>query len=752
MRTISLIVLVGACRYAPPGDTPPGDTVPVNAPPGAPVVAIEAVPTGDGAEDLRCTVVTPGVDPDGDTVTTRLAWDHDGVAFTGSAPDIVAGEVVGADDTARGRVWTCSGYSSDGEVEGAVGAASVELTGPGPGQYAFEKVMDIPAPGDLAVLPDGSLLVATLLGNLHHVEPLGGDDLGSINLRAPDDLISIALDPRFGDGEHDFLYTWTNHTCLISRYVLSLDPLSVSDARDIVEIECPFTPGHAGGDLMFWAGETPEPVLYLAIGPTLQSDAQDPADPGQKILAYSVADDGTVSPGVLDSPFENPYVVALGLRNPWRLTDCGSVMCVPDPGSDYWEEIDLYRAAGMNFGFPALQGPGDGTYDEPVVSWTDDERTLLDADRDGQASAGFVNSPVTGVRASATGYAGRLDGVLLYGEIYDGWIRGLPIDAAGEPSGETIPIANLQYVLSMAETPDGTIYAAEMGGSLQRLIYRADRARLGATGQALSSTGYGSDTIAYAIRYPLWANGADTQRYLQVPAGAAIDTSDPDRWVFPDGTRIFKDSIVDGLKVETAVEEKRDGRWIGGTYVWEGDDAYLTDGRRVTLTLPSGERYPIAADAACAACHDAARGQEWPLGVEAFQLGDEGLQSIAAALDGPPAPAPTVEGSEEYAAVRGYLHGSCGYCHRPGAVVFSVSVNAFDLSYRAVDMRLEGVVAQYYQANPNLENGEPLIVPGEPEESAFIHLVERMKMPPLGVWEPDSARVELLEEWVRAME
>ena len=39
-------------------------------------------------------------------------------------------------------------------------------------------------------------------------------------------------------------------------------------------------------------------------------------------------------------------------------------------------------------------------------------------------------------------------------------------------------------------------------------------------------------------RYPLWSDGAEKQRYLSLPPGTQIDTSNMDDWKFPVGTRV----------------------------------------------------------------------------------------------------------------------------------------------------------------------------------------------------------------------
>jgi hypothetical protein len=97
-----------------------------NAPPGAPAIVIEPSPARSEF-DMRCRVVTPAVDPDGDTVTYRFSWTRDGVAWTGdTAQTVHPADTIRAAHSARGEVWRCSVSAFDGEDEGP--AASVAAT------------------------------------------------------------------------------------------------------------------------------------------------------------------------------------------------------------------------------------------------------------------------------------------------------------------------------------------------------------------------------------------------------------------------------------------------------------------------------------------------------------------------------------------------------------------------------------------------------------------------------------------------
>ena len=91
--------------------------------------------------------------------------------------------------------------------------------------------------------------------------------------------------------------------------------------------------------------------------------------------------------------------------------------------------------------------------------------------------------------------------------------------------------------------------------------------------------------LAFAPQYPLWTDGAAKRRWISLPPGTAIDASDPDAWVFPVGTRFWKEFSFGGRRVETRfIERLADGRWRYAAYEWSAD------GRDATLAPEQGRR------------------------------------------------------------------------------------------------------------------------------------------------------------------
>jgi hypothetical protein len=724
----------------------------VNTAPQPPEVGLSLVSEGDRRDGLRCELLGEASDADGDEVNVALSWTVDGAPYEGALDGALAGDTVSAEETARGRTWTCAVSASDGQ-EVATAEASLTLDGPVAWGYAWEVVARVTAAADVRALEDGTLLVATLLGELHRLDPETGEIAGTVQLMEPaQELISVVVDPDFGDGEHDWIYGYANGTCELVRYGLDLEAFEITEQHSLMDLNCPEGGGHAAGGLVFWDGLTDEPALYIGMGP---STGDNRIHDRQLLAVYIDRETGEMTP-TFDLGARSEYQAAAGLRNPWRITDCGAALCIADPGSDDYEEVNLFTAAGQDFGWPDVEGPGDGSFEEPVAAWAHDETWGVDDDRDGPGQLAFVKVPTVSPRLSGRGYGGRLEGWALYGDIYDGWLRAARIDDAGRPTGEDLPVANLQYALAMIEAPDGTLYAAEMGGTVRRLILRADRPTVAAPGSLLSESPWAGERVDYEVRFPLWSNGADKERSIALPDGTCIDTTDPDAWVFPVGTHTWKTfRFGDGQPVETRVMEKRAEGWVGGVYVWDGEDAALSEGFRMEVLSDEGT-YVVPSETACARCHDAGRGagRDWPIGLERWQLGEEGMAAMADLFcDDPPTNTEPERTSGVDDQARGWLHGNCAFCHNPDGVVPAVSYVDIDWSYEADSTGAVNQTIRYYNDVNPFDRDNPLVIdPGNPEESMLITLVEEKDMPPLSVWTHDAETVELLEEWIRQME
>ena len=263
--------------------------------------------------------------------------------------------------------------------------------------------------------------------------------------------------------------------------------------------------------------------------------------------------------------------------------------------------------------------------------------------------------------------------------------------------------------------------------------------------------------LGYTPSYPLYSNGSDKIRHLVVPDGARIDTSDPDAWVFPDGTLIFKTFAYDGVPVETRVLVKSpdDGQWGYAVYQWDdtGTDATLLSLEdRVAVPQDAGFSHTIPAELDCKLCHDTA---EHPvLGLTHAQLsgtdGGDTLDPIADALmDVPAVAAPIDTGDAASTELVRYFYGNCVHCHNGGR-----GDNAsFDLR---PDVALLNTIEQPTQSSASADGIR--IVPGDPSTSILYLALsgehddpDLEDMPPVGIDLRDATTITKLKTFIESL-
>jgi hypothetical protein len=189
-----------------------------------------------------------------------------------------------------------------------------------------------------------------------------------------------------------------------------------------------------------------------------------------------------------------------------------------------------------------------------------------------------------------------------------------------------------------------------------------------------------ADLTQYDPGLHLWSDGADKTRWISLPAGQKIDTSDMDEWTFPVGTKIFKEFSLPtqgdastGTRIETRLLWKQAPKtWYRTTYAWTADgvsDATeLTDGQLDA----GGTGYEIPNQEECDECHNGRK--DGVLGFEAVSLSTPGASGITmqtllsqGLLTAPPGAPITIPGDAVQSAALAYLHANCGTaCHNRG--------------------------------------------------------------------------------------
>jgi hypothetical protein len=275
----------------------------------------------------------------------------------------------------------------------------------------------------------------------------------------------------------------------------------------------------------------------------------------------------------------------------------------------------------------------------------------------------------------------------------------------------------------------------------------------------LSSGTLAEGVMPYRVRFELWSDGAEKQRWFWLPPGTRIDTSDPDRWQFPVGTRAWKEFRVGGVRVETRFLYKAaPDRWENVAYVWrpDGSDA---DARPEGVVDAFGTMHDVPDTRGCFDCH---RGADGLIGIGAIQLStgepDDLLARLIAAdlLTTPIDPAPSIPGSTLDQEALGYLHANCGHCHDDAHPLGAV---------RTLRMRLplglsDPLDAPAYTTAVGVEMQHTIhgttigIVAGDAAASQiYARMIDRdgFAMPPRGTELVDPNGSELIRAWIDSL-
>lgn len=297
--------------------------------------------------------------------------------------------------------------------------------------------------------------------------------------------------------------------------------------------------------------------------------------------------------------------------------------------------------------------------------------------------------------------------------------------------------------------------------------------------QLLSETGLYEDIASEALaegvmpfrpRFQLWSDGAAKRRFVYLPPGAQIDTTDMDYWEYPPGTKVWKEFTRDGVRVETRLLQKIDDRdWYMVAFRWNDD---LTDAEAV----PDGEmnargtQHDIPSQQDCAKCHD--NMEDVLLGFSAIQLSHdldpEGVNLARLIADdrltSPPAGPFELPGTETAQNVLGYLHANCGHCHNPESVVSITIDMQLWLSTEALDsVETTRTYLTTVGQNTTSSTSQPWdlrIVPGNLEESALYQRLifmpeagqQSLRMPPVATEIVDTTAVDQIADWIESLE
>lgn len=301
----------------------------------------------------------------------------------------------------------------------------------------------------------------------------------------------------------------------------------------------------------------------------------------------------------------------------------------------------------------------------------------------------------------------------------------------------------------------------------------------GAVPLTLSSTGLfssiddsgalvlGPGVLAYEPRYKLWSDSANKARWVCLPAGSKIDTSDPDHWSVPVGTKFWKEFAIGSQRVETRLIERTGpgaADFSYTTYHWEtAADAKLVPPDESVLDA-SGTSHDIPSQQQCKRCHAALA--EHILGFGALQLSHD-LPGVTAkslrdqALLTTPLPEGIAFPGDQVAQdALGYLHANCGGCHNdsPGIPLDGLPAPQMYLRVLVGDKTPEATGAYRTALNQKVTKTDIdlLRIQGGDPASSAIHYRMNVRgsedqMPPIATENVDMTGLTMVAAWIKKL-
>jgi len=284
-----------------------------------------------------------------------------------------------------------------------------------------------------------------------------------------------------------------------------------------------------------------------------------------------------------------------------------------------------------------------------------------------------------------------------------------------------------------------------------------------------------ANALAYTPGLVLWSDGATKLRWIYMPPTTQIDDTNMDEWVFPIGTKIWKEFSIDGTRIETRMFTKSaSGTWMWTTYQWTSDgttDAVRNDDGAQNVV----GTYEIPTHYDCEQCH--AGRNEMVMGFEAIALSLSAAQGTTLdwlAQNGKltAVPAHTTatlpeDATGKAATALGILHIDCGVsCHNenpsahasssgmwtrlPAADVLAGTAVVTSLDTWTTTANVTPTAAPY---SGYASQGYKRILPGSSSMSLIVTVANERgpdQMPPVGTHVVDTTSVAALEAWIDA--
>lgn len=339
--------------------------------------------------------------------------------------------------------------------------------------YTTETIVgDLNIPWGMVFLPDDSMLISELSGELIHFK----DGVKTTVQDTPDvynvgqgGLLDLELHPDYSENGWIYLSYASSegegpggHTAIM-RARLQEDPLALIDKEVLYKGSPNSTSGNHFGSRIDFDNQG---FLYFTIGDRgdYSNNPQDITRDGGKI--YRLNDDGTI-PG--DNPFvgvnnAKEAIYSYGHRNPQgmlRHPETGEIW-VNEHGPQGGDEINIIEN-GLNYGWPVI------SYG---INYNDSNITEITAMEGMEQPIHYwvpSIAPSGMTIVSSDNYPG-LNGSLLVGSLVMQYLERLVLDSSNNVISRENLLNNIGRVRNVAQGPDGYIYVAVEGTGILRLI------------------------------------------------------------------------------------------------------------------------------------------------------------------------------------------------------------------------------------------------------------------------------------------
>ncbi|HEY4175609.1 MAG TPA: hypothetical protein VGM90_02195 [Kofleriaceae bacterium] len=294
--------------------------------------------------------------------------------------------------------------------------------------------------------------------------------------------------------------------------------------------------------------------------------------------------------------------------------------------------------------------------------------------------------------------------------------------------------------------------------------------------------------IEYAPQYQLYSDNAAKRRWIQLPAGTQIDTTDMNYWKFPVGTKLWKEFTTPAsegnVRIETRLVWKQGADDTLQASFYMASYGWNTTQDATTLASPTdgvidanGTTHDIPSRVQCRTCHNGVPGRI--LGVNAISMDYSSTtldlsKMIAMNMLSTPPAAPTSAGTGYFPlpgdatakAAFGYLHANCGHCHNPTSPVYSNLASNMSLRLDTDPAKRDLTTNVPAYATTHAQNGtvgdagmgyHGLIVDAANPDASVMLLrlkttVQGTRMPQIGIEINDQTGIAAVQAWIDALQ